>query len=367
MSRDRLLSVALPGLPQLLVGRWGSGTLSLGVWLGFGLVLLTHGSRAIAGLAGGWDERFAVLTTLLGLVATWTWSWRDVVRQEGGREGSLPQMPVAVASFARNRIAVLGSLAVAAVCLGALVTPIIAPGDPYLQELTRAYLAPSAVNLLGTDEYGRDVLVRIMYGARISLAVSLTAVTISVTLGTVLGAVAGFVGGWVDTVISRVVDIVISFPRLILLILLLAVLPRSLWLMIVVLGLTLWPATARLVRSEVLSLREREYVQAAVALGYSKRRVILRHLIPNALAPVIVAATLGVGNTIILEAGLSFLGVGLDAGEPSWGIMIASGKDELTNAWWAALFPGVAMVITVLSFNLVGDGLRDALDPRLRS
>jgi len=165
----------------------------------------------------------------------------------------------------------------------------------------------------------------------------------------------------------RFVDMVISFPRLILLLTIVAVFRPSFSLIVVVLGLTLWPATARIVRGEVLSLREREFVQAAQALGYSKRRIILKHLIPNALAPVIVAATLGVGNTIVLEAGLSFLGVGLPSSTPSWGNMVADGQEVMLNAWWIATFPGLAIVFTVLSFNLVGDGLRDALDPRLRS
>ena len=165
----------------------------------------------------------------------------------------------------------------------------------------------------------------------------------------------------------RFVDMVISFPRLILLITIIAIFEPSIFLIVAVLGLTLWPSTARIVRGEVLSLREREFVQAAEALGYPKRRIILRHLIPNALAPVIVAATLGIGNTIVLEAGLSFLGMGVQPPTPSWGTMVADGRDHLLNAWWLSTFPGLAIVFTVLSFNLVGDGLRDALDPRLRS
>jgi peptide/nickel transport system permease protein len=165
----------------------------------------------------------------------------------------------------------------------------------------------------------------------------------------------------------RFVDMVISFPRLVLLITIIALFQASIFLIIAVLGLTLWPSTARIVRGEVLSLREREFVQAATALGYSKKRIILRHLIPNALAPVIVAATLGIGNTIVLEAGLSFLGLGVQPPTPSWGTMVADGRNVLLNAWWLSTFPGLAIVFTVLSFNLVGDGLRDALDPRLRT
>jgi peptide/nickel transport system permease protein len=206
-----------------------------------------------------------------------------------------------------------------------------------------------------------------LYGARVSLSIGFVAVSISVTLGTLLGAVSGFFGGRVDSLIMRFVDMVISFPRLVLLITIIAVFEPSIFLIVTVLGLTQWPATARIVRGEVLSLRERAFVQAGIALGFSRGRIILRHLIPNALAPVIVAATLGIGDTIVLEAGLSFLGLGVQPPTPSWGTMVADGRNNLLGAWWISTFPGLAIVFTVLSFNLAGDGLRDALDPRLRS
>jgi peptide/nickel transport system permease protein len=253
--------------------------------------------------------------------------------------------------------------------LVALLAPLITPHDPYeAYELTTMRLQGlSAAHPLGTDHLARDVLSRILYGARISLTIGFVAVGISVTIGTMVGAVAGFLGGTVDNVIMRFVDMVISFPRLVLLIAIVALFESSIALVIIVLGLTLWPSTARIVRGEVLGLREREFVQAARALGYSKRRIILRHLVPNALPPVIVAATLGIGNTIVLEAGLSFLSLGVQPPTPSWGTMVADGRDELLNAWWLSTFPGLAIVFTVLAFNLVGDGLRDALDPRLRS
>jgi peptide/nickel transport system permease protein len=179
--------------------------------------------------------------------------------------------------------------------------------------------------------------------------------------------VAGYLGGKIDAVIMRFTDMVMAFPRLVLLIMIIALFESSITLIILVLGLTQWPGTARLVRGEVLSLREQEYVQAARALGFGRTRIILRHLIPNVLAPVIVAATLGIGNTIVLEAGLSFLGMGVQPPTPSWGTLVADGRQNLIGAWWVATFPGLAIVVTVLAFNLVGDGLRDALDPRLRS
>ncbi len=365
----RPLSAVLPGLPQLLAGRWGTGLTALLVWVGFLAVLLGRPERVRAALAGAWDEKLAVLTLLLGLAVSWIWSWRDVSRPvERGAVG-VSQRALAVRAFSRNRTAVAGLMVIVAIYLVALITPLITPADPAAQGdlITERLVGMSARHWLGTDHYARDVLARMLYGARISLTIGFVAVGISVTLGTLIGAVAGFLGGWVDAVVMRFVDMVISFPRLVLLITIIAVFEPSIFLIVVVLGLTLWPSTARIVRGEILSLREREFVLAAEALGYSKRRIILKHLIPNALAPVIVAATLGIGNTIVLEAGLSFLGLGVQPPTPSWGTMVAAGRDYLLSAWWLSTFPGLAIVFTVLSFNLVGDGLRDALDPRLRT
>jgi peptide/nickel transport system permease protein len=251
----------------------------------------------------------------------------------------------------------------------AVLTPFLAPADPAFQGelVTQRYLAPSLAHPLGTDRFARDVLSRVLYGARVSLSIGFIAVGISVTLGTLVGAVSGYLGGLWDSVIMRFVDMVVSFPRLVLLITIVALFEPSIFLIIAVLGLTQWPYISRIVRGEVLSLREREFVQAARALGYSRRRIILRHVVPNTLAPVIVAATLGIGNTIVLEAGLSFLGIGIQPPNPSWGNMVDAGRGQLLDAWWIATFPGLAIVLTVLSLNLVGDGLRDALDPRLRA
>lgn len=224
---------------------------------------------------------------------------------------------------------------------------------------------PSLAHVMGTDQLSRDILSRIIYGSRISLTIGLCAVAISVTVGTLLGAVAGYLGGWVDVVVTRSVDLVMAFPRLVLLIALAAFFDSSLLLIVMALAVTQWPVTTRVVRGEILTLREREFAEAARALGFSRPRIIFRHLLPNALAPVIVTATLGIGNTIVLEAGLSFLGLGISPPTPSWGVMVATGRSYLSDAWWIATFPGLAIVLVVLAFNLVGDGLRDALDPRL--
>jgi peptide/nickel transport system permease protein len=278
------------------------------------------------------------------------------------------QWTLAGRAFARNRLAVLGAIAILGLYLTALLTPFLAPFDPAFQGslLQERLVGPRPGHALGTDHFARDVLSRVLYGARVSLSIGFVAVGISITIGTLLGAVSGFFGGWVDTLIMRLVDMVISFPQLVLLITIIALFQPSIFIIITVLGLTQWPGTTRIVRGEVLSLREREFVQAARALGFSRPRIVVFHLIPNVLAPVIVAATLGIGNTIIVEAGLSFLGLGVQPPTPSWGTMVSDGRNYMLEAWWLSTFPGLAIVVTVLCFNLVGDGLRDALDPRLR-
>ena len=365
----RALSAVLPGAPQLLAGRWGTGATALLVWGACLWILVSRPGRVAAALEGAWDGRLAVATLVAGLTAAWLWSWRDVARPAVPKQVGVSQWDLAVRAFSRNRTAVAGLVVIVGLYLLALLTPLLAPYHPSFQGdlVNERYVGLSAGHPLGTDQFARDVLSRLLYGTRISLSIGFVAVGISVTIGTLLGAIAGFIGGFVDGAIMRFVDMVIAFPRLVLLITIIALFEPSIFLITAVLGLTLWPSTARIVRGEVLSLREREFVQAATALGYSKRRIILRHLIPNALAPVIVAATLGIGNTIVLEAGLSFLGLGVQPPTPSWGTMVADGRNVLLNAWWLSTFPGLAIVFTVLSFNLVGDGLRDALDPRLRA
>lgn len=360
--------VVVPGLPQLVARRWGVGAPTLVIWLSLTSLVVFRAGRVIAALSGGWDERVAVVVLIVTLVALWVWSFRDATRDSGGDAPPAGLRGRAFRAFSANPVAVWGMGSIALISLIALLAPLLAPHDPILQgDLVGQSLAgPSRANLLGTDRFARDVLSRVLYGARISLGVGLLAVGISVTLGTLIGAVAGFFGGWIDSALMRLVDVVISFPRLILLITIIALFDgASIYLIVVVLGLTQWPGTARLVRSEVLSIREREYVLAARALGFSNRRILIRHILPNALAPVIVAATLGIGNVIVLEAGLSFLGIGVQPPTPSWGGMVAAGRQDLLGAWWISTFPGLAIVFTVVCFNLVGDGLRDALDPRL--
>ncbi|HEX7051242.1 MAG TPA: oligopeptide ABC transporter permease [Longimicrobiales bacterium] len=365
----RILSALLPGVGQLAVGAWARGMALLLAW-GLVLAILSLSSDRIMAIParGSVDDYVAAITLLLALASIWVYAQRDLVPRRPRSRGD-SQWRIAARLFRRNRLAMAGLGALVILYFVALLAPLLAPYDPIAQgDIVRTgYLPPSAEYWLGTDQFGRDVLSRMIFGARISLSIAFVAVGISITLGTLLGAVAGYLGGRGDAVIMRFTDMVLAFPRLVLLIMIVALFRASIPLIIVVLGLTQWPGTARIVRGEVLSLREREFITAAQALGMSRPRIILRHLIPNVLAPVIVAATLGIGNTIVLEAGLSFLGLGVPPPTPSWGNMVADGRQNLIGAWWVATFPGLAIVLTVLAFNLVGDGLRDALDPRLRT
>ncbi|HEY8468136.1 MAG TPA: oligopeptide ABC transporter permease [Longimicrobiales bacterium] len=368
--RAVLLSAVLPGAGHVAIGAWARGLLVL---LGWGLLLalayLTRGRLAAVRRTSTLDDDVAAATLLGLLVLLWAWALYDLLVARRRVHVRDSQWRIAARHFRRNRTALAGLGVIVVLYLAALLAPLIAPHDPIaIGDLVRTgFLPPSREYWLGTDRFGRDVLSRILYGARISLSIGFVATAISVTVGLLLGAVAGYVGGRVDALLMRFTDMVLAFPRLILLILVVALFEPSLGVIIVVLGLTQWPGTTRIVRGEVLSLREREFIQAAHALGMRRTRIILRHLVPNVLAPVIVAATLGVGNTIVLEAGLSFLGLGVPEPTPSWGKMVAEGSEVLFGAWWLATFPGLAIVVTVLAFNLVGDGLRDALDPRLRS
>jgi len=364
------VSLLLPGLPQLVGGRTAAGGFTLGVWISLLWIGIARWDRVAAAPGGPWDHRLALATLVLGALAAWSWSLADVLRTDEARaKRARSQWALAFRSFRRNRVAVAGLVAVSACYLAALLTPFLAPFDPAFQGdlLTNRLSAPSRTHPLGTDQFARDVLSRLLYGARVSLSIGFVAVSISITIGTSLGAISGFLGGKVDAVMMRFVDMVISFPRLVLLITIIALFEPSIFLIVAVLGLTQWPQTTRIVRGEVLSLREREFIQAGTALGFSRARLIFRHVVPNTLAPVIVAATLGIGDTIVLEAGLSFLGLGVQPPTPSWGTMVADGRNNLLGAWWIATFPGLAIVFVVLSFNLAGDGMRDALDPRLRS
>ncbi len=264
---------------------------------------------------------------------------------------------------ARGRV---GAIVLLAIAVASIVAPPFLP-DPLAQPdpIGGVSLPPSIAHPFGTDQLSRDVLARVAAGGRITLAVAVIAVGLSVTLGALVGLVAGYWGGIVDAGLMRLVDGALAIPRLFLLLLVLAVSDRiPVWVLIFLIGATGWFGTSRIVRAEVLRLREEGYVRASEALGASRRRVIVHHLLPNTLGPLLVAATLGVGDVILLEAGLSFLGLGIQPPAPSWGGMILEAREVLVTSPWAGLFPGIAIVLTVLSTNLLGDAVRGAVDPR---
>jgi peptide/nickel transport system permease protein len=272
----------------------------------------------------------------------------------------------------RRRTALFGLVVFAAVVLAALLAPLLAPYDPLVQDIGQRLKPPGWVgpqgraHWLGTDHLGRDILGRILYGARIALVVGLAAVAIAGTLGLVIGLVSGYFGGWVDDLFMRLADIQLAFPFILLALAVIGVLGPSLRNIIAVVGVSGWVVYARIVRGEVLSLREREFVQAARAVGSPPGRVIVRHVVPNAFTPWLVIATLDMARVIIVESALSFLGLGVPPPTPTWGAMLADGRVYMSTAWWLATFPGLAILVTVLGINLLGDGLRDTLDPRLK-
>jgi peptide/nickel transport system permease protein len=278
------------------------------------------------------------------------------------------QQNVLVDRLRRDRFFQLGLLFVALMVVAALFAPWIAPHNPLTGDLRGAYLVkPGGRFLLGTDTQGRDILSRVLYGARLSLSVGMISQSVAVTLGVVLGLVAGYYGRWVDALVMRLADITLAFPTLLLLIAVAAAVKPSLPVVFVVIGVVGWAGMARLVRSQVLVLRRSEFVLAARALGARDRRVLLRHLLPNVRTQVIIAATLGIAGAIMAEAALSFVGLGAQPPTPSWGAMVADGRDLLRVAPWISVAPGLAIGIAVLGFNLVGDALREAYDPKLRS
>jgi peptide/nickel transport system permease protein len=267
----------------------------------------------------------------------------------------------------RNRAALVALAIIALFVLVALLAPVVAPYPPDAQPdiVGLARVGPSLAHPFGTDTFSRDVLSRVIFGSRVSLGVATLAVLLSITVGTAYGAIAGYAGGPVDGLMMRVIDALLAIPRVLLLILALALWGRiALPSLILVLGLTGWFGTSRLVRARVRTLAIQDFAIAAGALGARDGRVLWRHVLPNALSPVLVAATLGIGNVIVLEAGLSYFGLGVQPPHASWGNIIQDGSDNIARGWWIALFPGLAMLVTVLCFNIVGDALRDALDPR---
>jgi peptide/nickel transport system permease protein len=278
-------------------------------------------------------------------------------------------------AFRRHKPAMVGLSIMVIFALASILAPLITPYDPEKTELSRMLEPPSADHIMGTDELGRDLLTRILYGGRVSLSIGVMAMGLAVVVGAAVGGLAGYYGGWVDNVLMRLTDMMLAFPQLFVLIILalaLRDLPiealrgtafASILSIVLVIAVLAWMQVARLVRASFLSLKEKEFTEAARCLGVSNIRIMLRHLLPNALSPIIVAATFRVATSIITESGLSYLGFGVQPPTPTWGNMLKNAQEQMTRAPWTAIFPGLMIFITVIAINFVGDGLRDALDP----
>ncbi|MCX7966473.1 MAG: ABC transporter permease [Syntrophorhabdaceae bacterium] len=266
----------------------------------------------------------------------------------------------------KHNLALTGLIILIPMFICAIAAPVVSPHDPVEPDMKNILAPPTADHPFGTDTLGRDILARIIYGSRISLLVGFVSIGIAVLIGIVIGAVSGYYGGIVDEVIMRFVDLMMCFPTFFLILAVIALLEPSIWNIIIVIGLTNWMGIARLVRAEVLSIKNKEFVLAAKAQGFPERRIIFRHILPNALTPVYVVATLGIGGAILTESALSFLGIGVQPPTPSWGNILTQAKDNIEVAWWLSLYPGLAIFLTVMGYNLLGEGLRDIFDPRRR-
>lgn len=370
------LGLLLPGLGHLASGHivHGLGMIALvGVWLWAGVAGLPRLGSLLWPTADGvlaWHPAAAALGWLAMAGALWFTAYRFAWPRTLSEDEWNSNWQLFLRTLLRHRTGMLGWYGVLLLVAFTLLAPLIAPFDPLTIDVGPKNLAPGAAHLMGTDEYGRDVFSRLLYGARISLSIGFVAVAIAATVGTVVGASAAFFGGIVDRALMWLTDLLLSLPHLVLLLAIIGLVrvkgAANIFLIVAILGLTGWMGVARIVRGQVLSLKQQEFVQAARALGYGSARIVLRHLIPNAMAPVIVYCSLAIGGTMLAEAGLSFLGLGVPPPTSTWGVMVNDGRPPLRIAPWIATFPGLAIVAAVMSFNLLGDGLRDALDPKLR-
>ncbi|HUN56354.1 MAG TPA: ABC transporter permease [Smithella sp.] len=269
-------------------------------------------------------------------------------------------------TFYKNKLMLTGGGLVILLLAISLMAPWLSPYDPGQIDLNNVLSSPSMKHLFGTDQLGRDVLSRMIWGARISLKVGFAATGVAIIIGAVLGAISGYYGGWVDSVIMRFVDIMLCIPTFFLILAVIAFLEPSIWNIMIIIGLTGWMGVTRLVRADFITLRERDFVKAAQAIGASDLRIIFLHILPNSMASILVAATLGIAGAILTESALSFLGIGVQPPTPSWGNILTAGKDNIDIAWWLSVYPGLAILITVVGYNLLGEGIRDWLDPRLK-
>ncbi len=362
----------VPGLGHLALGRRAKGMHLLVFAFATGFILIWRLDRVTGAFQSrAVDQLVAALFLIGSLLFVAAYSRWDVQRivERADEPPMAVKSPWRIAGrrFRENTLAVASLYVIAVFYLAAILAPLLAPYDPSAIEnvLETRYLVPSGAHLFGTDEFGRDLFTRALYGARISLSIGLLAMLLSKVLGTFYGAVAAYFGGLVDAVLMRLVDVIIAFPTFYLMLMLVGVFEANIVLLVLILGLTSWPGTARYIRGEILSLKEQEFAESARAIGLPPRLIIVRHLIPSALSPVLVSAALSVAGMIGAEAGLSFLGLGIRPPTPSWGNMVSGGQDALLVAWWVAFFPGGLLALTLISFSLLADGIRDALDPKV--
>lgn len=360
----------IPGLGHMSLGRWGRGIRITVFSLVVVLLMAWRWDRFLGAFSTPFLDRWVASLFLILLLAGAVWYSRwDVARiLRHGAEAKKGKSPwkVAMRRFRENRLAVYSIYIILFFYAAAILAPILAPYDPAAipDVMTNRYLPPSWVHPFGTDEFGRDLFSRALYGARVSLSIGLLAMIIAKTVGTIYGSVSAYFGGIVDAILMRILDVWIAFPTFYLMLMLVGVFEANLLALILILGLTAWPGTARFIRGEILSLKNQQFTEAARAIGLPAYQIILKHLIPSALSPVLVTAALAVAGMIGAEAGLSYLGLGIRPPTPSWGNMVSAGKDNLLNAWWVAFFPGGLLTLTLISFSLLADGLRDALDPK---
>lgn len=276
---------------------------------------------------------------------------------------------ISMKKFMKNKLALMGLIIIIALILISILAPFLTKYDISATDLYNIRSAPSTEHILGTDEVGRDVFARLLYGGRVSILVGVTSMVVQLVIGVTLGAIAGFYGGIIDKIIMRIIDIIMCFPFFVIAISIAAIVGPSVYNLIFIIGVLMWPNIARIVRAEILSLKEEEYIMAARLLGLNRREIIVKHLLPNVMSPILVAATLSIANGILTEASLSFLGMGVKLPQPSWGNMLVSAQNMavLQKEWWLWIPAGVMVILIVLSINFVGDGLRDALDPKIKA
>jgi peptide/nickel transport system permease protein len=366
----RLLLGVLPGVNHLKDGRTNSGIKLL--MLSSSLIILSYlkWQKIIECLfSNTLSSTSASLIFFLLSILVWTYSYIYSLKsrqEENENLKSKSAFQYALKRFSANKLATTSAYLLLILFIIAFLAPILAPYNPHIIKdvVVTRYQPPNLNHLFGTDALGRDLFSRALFGARISLSIGVLSVLISMSLGTIYGAIAGFFGGVIDNILMRFVDIIMAFPIFFLMLLLVGVFDAGITMLILILGFTSWPGTARYIRGEILSLKEMGYIESAKAIGLPSYLIIWRHLIPNALSPVLVSAALMVGGMITAEAGLSFLGIGIRPPIPSWGNMISAGQDAVFTGWWIAFFPGLLLTITILCLNLFADGLRDALDTK---